>query len=127
MPHRVLATLAWRAGDREAAYDHAAQAAYLIRDQGDRYVQATSVRQLAVIIGDENPELAAELLGAADGLVSEIRVSARDAAAGIQLRQNLEAALGDRFAELVDRGRRADAVHMYSTVDAALRQIRQFP
>ncbi|HVJ95384.1 MAG TPA: hypothetical protein VNC41_00975, partial [Acidimicrobiia bacterium] len=127
MPHRVLATLAWRAGDREAAFDHAAQAAYLIRDQGDRYVQATSVRQLAVIVGDENPEVAAELLGAADGLVSEIRVSARDAAAGAQLRQKLEAALGDRFAELVDRGRRADAVRMYSTVDAALRQIRQFP
>ena len=90
-------------------------------------MQATSVRQLAVIVGDENPEVAAELLGAADGLVSEIRVSARDAAAGDQLRQKLEAALGDRFAELVDRGRRADAVRMYSTVDAALRQIRQFP
>ncbi len=127
MPHRVLATLAWRAGDREAAFEHATQAAYLIRDQGDRYVQATSVRQLAVIVGDENPEIAAELLGAADGLVPEIRVSARDAEAGARLRQKLAATLGTgRFAELVDQGRRADAPSMYATVDVALRQIRHF-
>jgi hypothetical protein len=125
MPHRVLATLAWRAGDRETAFDHATQAAYLIRDQGDRYVQATSIRQLAVIVGDEHPEIAAELLGAADGLVPEIRVSARDAAAGTQLRAALRKHLGaDRFVDFVDRGRRADTPSMYTTVDRALRSIR---
>ena len=82
MPHRVLAILAWRDGDRAVATDHAAQAAILIRDQGDRYVQATSMRQLAVIIGSVDRAVAAELLGIAEALVPEVRVSARDAAAG---------------------------------------------
>ena len=125
MPHRVLAILAWRAGDHDAAAEHASQAANLIRNQGDQYVQATSIRQLAVIVGSIDHPLAAELLGIAESLVSDARVSARDAAAGTRLRTVLLESLGtDGFAEHVDRGRRCDAPAMYATVDRALRRMR---
>jgi predicted ATPase len=124
IPHRVLATLAWRAGDRETAATHATQAAYLIRDQGDRYVQATSIRQLAVIMGDEDTEIAAELLGIADSLVPAARMSARDYEAGVELRAMLERTLGARYDELLDRGRRQDVSTMYATVQRALNRMR---
>jgi predicted ATPase/DNA-binding winged helix-turn-helix (wHTH) protein len=126
--HRVLATLAWRAGDGPTAAAHAGHAARLIRDQGDRYVQATSLRQLAVIIGSVDRELAAEVIGVADSLVPEVRVSARDAAAGTRLRSDLLDSLGDdRYSELVDRGRRADTPFMYATVERALTRMRAGP
>jgi predicted ATPase/class 3 adenylate cyclase/DNA-binding winged helix-turn-helix (wHTH) protein len=125
MPHRVLAILAWREGDHEDAAEHAMQAALLIRDQGDRYVQATAIRQLAVLVGSIDDALAAELLGIADALVPHARVSARDAAAGTQLRTSLLAALGtDRFDECVARGQRADTATMYATVDRAIALMR---
>jgi predicted ATPase len=123
--HRVLAILAWRAGDGATAAAHAGKAARLIRDQGDRYVQATSMRQLAVIIGSFDHPLAAEILGIADSLVPEVRVSARDAAAGTRLRTQLLESLGtERFAELLARGRRANAAIMYATVGRALAEMR---
>jgi predicted ATPase/class 3 adenylate cyclase len=125
MPHRVLATLAWREGDTATAVDHATQAAYLIRDQGDRYVQATSIRQLAVLLGGIDPTRAAELLGIADALVPDARVSARDAAAGARLRADLLDHLGaDAFAAVFERGRRLDLVAMYATVSRALNAMR---
>jgi predicted ATPase/DNA-binding winged helix-turn-helix (wHTH) protein len=126
--YRVLATLAWRAGDGPSAATHAAMAARLIRDQGDRYVQATSLRQLAVIVGSVDHELAAEIIGNAESLVPEVRVSARDAAAGTRLRTELLDSLGeDRYIELVERGRRADTASMYATVDRALARMRVGP
>jgi hypothetical protein len=125
MPQRVLAILAWRDGDREKAAQHATEAANLIRDQGDRYVQATSMRQLAVIIGPVDKELAAEIIGIAESLIPQVRVGARDAAAGTRLRTELLDSLGeDRFAELVARGRRSDPATMYATVGRALAQMR---
>jgi hypothetical protein len=125
MPHRVLAVLAWRAGDRATAAEHAARAAYLIRDQGDRYVEATSIRQLAVLVGSVDHPLAAELLGIADGLVPNARVSARDAAAGTRLRTTLLESLGnDGFAEHTERGRRYDVTTRYATIDRAVRSLR---
>jgi predicted ATPase/class 3 adenylate cyclase/DNA-binding winged helix-turn-helix (wHTH) protein/esterase/lipase len=125
MPHRVLAILAWRDGDTATAVDHATQAAYLIRDQGDRYVQATSIRQLAVLLGGIDPTGAAELLGIADALVPDARVSARDAAAGTRLRADLLDSLGaDAFAAAFERGRRRDTVAMYATVSRALNAMR---
>ena len=70
LPHRVLAVLAWRDDDPDTAAEHATRAAYLIRDQGDRYVQAAGVRQLAVMVGPGRPhDLAAALLGVADALL----------------------------------------------------------
>jgi hypothetical protein len=103
-------------------------AARLIRDQGDRYVQATSLRQLAVIVGSVDHELAAEIIGNAESLVPEVRVSARDAAAGTRLRTELLDSLGeDRYIELVERGRRADTASMYATVDRALARMRVGP
>jgi predicted ATPase/DNA-binding winged helix-turn-helix (wHTH) protein/class 3 adenylate cyclase len=125
MPHRVLAILAWRDGDYEAAAEHAARAAALIRDQGDRYVQAASMRQLAAIVGSVDAPLGAELLGIADGLVPEVRVIARDEVADARLREELVATLGaDDVAALVARGRRDDVRAVSATVDRALRQIR---
>ena len=128
MPHRVLAVLAWRDGDAATAADHATRAAYLIRDQGDRYVQAAGVRQLAVIVGSVDPVISAELLGIADALLPEMRVIARDAAADAQLREDLHDALGaDRLADLVAQGRRGDPRDMYGTVERALDRIREGP
>ena len=128
MPHRVLAVLAWRDGDAATAADHATRAAYLIRDQGDRYVQAAGVRQLAVIVGSVDPVISAELLGIADALLPEMRVIARDAAADAQLREDLCDTLGaDRLADLVAQGRRGDPRDMYGTVERALDRIREGP
>ena len=124
MPHRVLAILAWRDGDGPTAAEHATHAAFLIRDQGDRYVQAASIRQLAAIIGAVDLPLAAELLGIADGLVPEVRVIARDEVADQQLRANLVEVLGaDDMEALIERGRRLDTRAVYATVDRALRQM----
>ena len=126
MPHRVLAILAWRDGDFAAAADHAASAAFLIRDQGDRYVQAASVRQLATLIGTVDAPLAAELLGIADALVPEVRVIARDEIAGERLRADLDTALDpEELAGLVERGRRSDSRMAYATVERALRRVRR--
>jgi hypothetical protein len=128
MPQRVLAILAWRAGAYDEAADHATQAAYLIRDQGDRYVQATSIRQLAVLVGSIDQQLAAELLGVAESLVPRARVSARDAAAGQRLQAALLADLGDDgFATCMARGRRQDTAHMYAIVGRALGRLRAGP
>jgi hypothetical protein len=125
MPHRVLAILAWRDGDYPTAAEHAVQAASLIRDQGDRYVQAASTRQLAVIVGPVDPGLAAELLGVADGLVPEVRVIARDELADTQLREELVETLGaDEVAALVARGRRYDVRAVYATLERAFERIR---
>ena len=111
--------------DLATAVDHATQAAYLIRDQGDRYVQATSIRQLAVLLGGIDPTGAAELLGIADALVPDARVSARDAAAGTRLRADLLDSLGtDAFAAAFERGCRLDTVAMYATVSRALNAMR---
>ena len=109
MPHRVLAILAWRGGDYAGASAHATRAATLIRDQGDRYVQAASIRQLAAIIGAVDGRLAAELLGIADGLVPGVRVIARDEVADTRLRVDLVEQLGEEeVAALVARGRSHD-------------------
>ncbi len=126
MPHRVLAILAWRDGDFAAAADHAAAAAFLIRDQGDRYVQAASMRQLATLVGTVDAPLAAELLGIADSLVPEVRVIARDEIAGARLRADLDAVLDpEELAGLVERGRRSDSRMAYATVERALRRVRR--
>ena len=118
MPHRVLAILAWRDGDFAAAADHAASAAFLIRDQGDRYVQAASVRQLATLIGTVDAPLAAELLGIADGLVPEVASSHVTKSPVNICRAELDAALDpEELAGLVERGRRSDSRMAYATVD----------
>jgi hypothetical protein len=128
MPQRVLAILAWRAGNYAEAADHATQAAYLIRDQGDRYVQATSIRQLAVLVGAIDHSLAAALLGVSESLVPQVRVSARDAAADQRLRVALSSALGDDgFATCVARGRRQDLAQSYAIVGHALGRLRAGP
>jgi tetratricopeptide (TPR) repeat protein len=125
LPHRVLAVLAWRAGDAAAAADHATQAARLIRDQGDRYVQAASVRQLAATVGEVDELLAAELLGVAEALLPEGRVMARDEVADARLRAALESSLGAAtLADMIARGRGHDARAMDATVDRALARIR---
>jgi predicted ATPase len=125
MPLRVLAVLAWRAGDAAAAAEHAARAAYLIRDQGDRYVQAAGVRQLAVTVGSVDLPLAAELIGIADALLPERRVIARDELADDRLRAELDGALGaDKVADLIARGSRQDPRAIYATVERALERIR---
>ena len=128
MPHRVLAILAWRDGDPDTAAEHATRAAYLIRDQGDRYVQAAGVRQLAVIVGSVDPTLSAELLGVADALLPEMRVIARDAVADAQLREDLRDALGaEKVADLIAKGSRLDPRAMYTIVEGALERIRSAP
>jgi hypothetical protein len=125
MPLRVLAVLAWRDGDSATAERYARRAAYLIRDHGDRYVQAAGVRQLAAIVGSVDLTLAAELLGVAEALLPERRVIARDELADIRLRADLDDALGaDKVADLVARGRRQDVRGIYATVDRALDRIR---
>jgi predicted ATPase/pimeloyl-ACP methyl ester carboxylesterase/DNA-binding winged helix-turn-helix (wHTH) protein len=125
MPHRVLAILAWRDGDYEGAAEHAMRAYALIRDQGDRYVQAASVRQLAALMGPVDPLLAAELLGVADGLVPEIRVIARDEIADRRLRTRLTDTLGaQELAAVVDRAQRYDIRVANATIDRALRVMR---
>jgi predicted ATPase/class 3 adenylate cyclase/DNA-binding winged helix-turn-helix (wHTH) protein/pimeloyl-ACP methyl ester carboxylesterase len=128
MPRRVLAVLAWREGDYATAVEHATKAAVLIRDQGDRYVQGASIRQLAVLMGNVDPPLAAELLGVADSLVPSVRVIARDAVADEQLRRRLHEELGeDEYAARVETGRRQDIRGVYATVDRALRRIGTGP
>jgi hypothetical protein len=125
LPHRVLAALAWRDGDARTAADHATEAAALVRDQGDRYVQAASVRQLAVIVSRVDLTLAAELLGVAEALLPERRVMARDEAADTRLRGELYDALGpDKTEDLVARGRRHDVRSIYATVERALDVMR---
>jgi hypothetical protein len=124
LPYRVLATLAWRAGDRIAAAAHERAAVYLIRDQGDRYVQAASMRQLAVLVGDVDALLAAELLGIASVLVPEMRVIKRDEIADERLRMDLAERLGT--AELdacLAKGSRLDVRGIYATVERALQAL----
>jgi hypothetical protein len=117
--------LAWREGDTAAAADHATRAAYLIRDQGDRYVQAAAMRQLAAIIGGVDPPLAAELLGVAEGLLPELRVMKRDEIADARLREDLRDTLGgDRLTDLIARGRVYDVHTVYATVGRALERMR---
>jgi hypothetical protein len=124
LPHRVLAVLAWRDRDPPTAAAHAASAAALIRDQGDRYVQAAAIRQLAVTVGTVDPALAAELVGIADALLPEMRVIARDEAADERLRAVLADALTPtRLADLLARGRRDDARQIAATVERALHVI----
>ncbi|HEY7134301.1 MAG TPA: alpha/beta fold hydrolase [Acidimicrobiia bacterium] len=125
LPHRVLGVLAWRDRDPETAAEHAARAAALIRDQGDRYVQAAAVRQLAVTVGTVDPALAAELIGIADALLPEMRVIARDEVADERLRAVLaEALTPTRLTDLLARGRRDDARQIAATVERALQVIR---
>jgi predicted ATPase/pimeloyl-ACP methyl ester carboxylesterase len=125
MPHRVLAILAWRDGDYETAAEHATRATSLIRDQGDRYVQAASVRQLAALMGPVDPPLAAELLGVADGLVPEVRVIARDEIADTRLRVHLAEILGAGEMEaVVGHAQRYDTHVANATIDRALGVIR---
>jgi predicted ATPase len=125
MPLRVLATVAWREGDGPTAADHAGLVAALIRDQGDRYVQAAATRQFAVLIGRVDLPLAAELLGIADALLPEVRVMARDEIAGDRLRAELLQSLGaDALAASLDRARRYDARAVYGIVDRALAVMR---
>jgi hypothetical protein len=124
MPLRVLAVLAWRESDSATAAENAAKAAVLIRDQGDRYVQGASIRQLAVLMGNTDPSLAAELLGVADALVPSVRVIARDAVADEQLRVQLREVLGaDEYEARVETGRRQDVRGIYATVERALRRM----
>ena len=128
LPHRVLAVLAWRDDDPDTAAEHATRAAYLIRDQGDRYVQAAGVRQLAVMVGTVDPAVAASLLGIADSLLPVMRVIARDAVADEQLREDLQGALGaEKVADLIAKGSREDPRAMYATVERALERIRSAP
>jgi hypothetical protein len=69
--------------------------------------------------------LAAELLGAAEALLPELRVMARDALADARLRTMLDGALGsDRVDDLIARARRYDARTVYATVERALDRIR---
>ena len=122
LPHRVLATLAWRAGDRATAAAHERAAVYLIRDQGDRYVQAASMRQLAVLVGDVDALLAAELLGIASVLVPEMRVIKRDEIADKRLRAALAEQLGaGELDARMAQGGRLDVRGIYATVERALR------
>jgi predicted ATPase/DNA-binding SARP family transcriptional activator len=125
IPHRVLAHLAWREGDAATAAEHAARAGELIRDQGDRYVQATAMQQLAVIVGDVDAALAAELLGVADSIVPGIPILARDAAAVAQLEQRLQEQLP---ADVVDarreQGRRADPRGAYTLASQGIAAMR---
>ena len=101
--------------------EQARAATYLIRDQGDRYVQAASMRQLAVMAGTVDPAVAAELLGVAAALVPGIQVIKRDEVADTALRARLGEALGaDRFEALVASGKRKDMRGMYATVEDAL-------
>jgi hypothetical protein len=124
MPHRVLAILAWREGNYATAAAHAAEAALLIRDQGDRYVQAASITQFAVLLGEYDPALAAELLGVADAIVPQIRVIARDQMAQANLRAALGKALGpDEFRACLARGKRHDARGAYATVERGLQRM----
>jgi hypothetical protein len=114
-----------RDGDPVGAAEHATRAAYLICDQGDRYVQVAAIRQLAVTIGPVEPALAAELLGVADGLLPEVRVIARDAIADARLREDLRDALGaDDLEELMAVGGRHDTRTVYATVERALHTMR---
>jgi hypothetical protein len=125
MPHRVLANLAWGEGDGPLAARHAAEAARLIRDQGDHYVQAAAMRQLAVIVGDVDAALAAEMLGAADGIVPGIPVIARDVAADERLRERLREVLGaEMFESLLDRGRRNDARAAFEMAERGIERMR---
>jgi predicted ATPase/DNA-binding SARP family transcriptional activator len=125
MPHRVLANLAWREGDSATAAEHALRAGELIRDQGDRYVQAAAMRQLAVMVGDVDAALAAELLGVADGIVPGIPVLARDAAAVARLQDRLEDELGaDQLQALALKGRRTDARAAYAVASRGIMRLR---
>jgi predicted ATPase/pimeloyl-ACP methyl ester carboxylesterase len=125
MPLRVLGVLAWRAGRNEEAASYAAQAAALIRDQGDRYVQGASMRQLAALVGEFDPIRAAELLGIALALVPEIRVIKRDEVADAALQQRLREELGEETLEAtIARGRNMDIRTIYTTVEQALNSIR---
>jgi predicted ATPase/pimeloyl-ACP methyl ester carboxylesterase/DNA-binding winged helix-turn-helix (wHTH) protein len=125
LPHRVLATLAWRDGDTESAARHATEAAYLIRDQGDRYVQGAAMRQLAAMVGPADARIAAEVLGVAEGLMPELRVMARDERAQEQLLADLRATLGDaELRDLLERARSYDARAVADTVERALDAIR---
>lgn len=125
MPHRVLAWLAWRDGDAEAAGVHAAEAGRLIRDQGDRYVQAAAMRQLAVMVGDVDASLAASLLGVADSIIPGIPVIARDAAAVAQLRERLVDALGaDELDRLVQQGSTTPPREAYQLAQQGIAAIR---
>ena len=95
---------------------------YLIRDQGDRYVQAASMRQLAVLVGDVDALLAAELLGIASVLVPEMRVIKRDEIADERLRAALAEQLGaGELDARMAQGGRLDVRGIYATVERALR------
>jgi predicted ATPase/DNA-binding SARP family transcriptional activator len=125
MPHRVLAHLAWRDGDAATAAHHAALAGEAIRDQGDRYVQATAMQQLAVIVGDVDPALAAELLGVADSIVPGIPILARDAAAVALLEQRLHERLpADVVESRRAQGRRADPRGAYVLAGQGIEAMR---
>jgi predicted ATPase/DNA-binding SARP family transcriptional activator len=126
MPHRVLANLAWRDGEAIVAAEHAALAGEVIRAQGDRYVQAAAMRQLAVIVGDVDAPLAAELLGVADAIVPGIPVLARDVRAVTQLTARLEKDLGpEQFESIVQQGRRTDARAAFVTAQRGITRIRR--
>jgi hypothetical protein len=83
------------------------------------------MRQLAVIVGDVDAALAAEMLGAADGIVPGIPVIARDVAADERLRERLREVLGaEMFESLLDRGRRNDARAAFEMAERGIERMR---
>jgi hypothetical protein len=88
-------------------------------------VQAAAMRQLAVIVGDVDAALAAELLGVADGIVPGIPVIARDVAAVARLREQLQHSLGaDALEDLVQQGRRTDARAAFEMAERGIARMR---
>jgi hypothetical protein len=88
-------------------------------------VQAAAMRQLAVMVGDVDAALAAELLGVADGIVPGIPVLARDAAAVARLQDRLEEELGaDQLQTLALKGRRTDARAAYAVASRGIMRLR---
>jgi hypothetical protein len=83
------------------------------------------MRQLAVIVGDVDASLAAELLGVADGIVPGIPVLARDAAAVSRLEERLHEQLTeDDIEALRQRGRHTDARAAYTVAQRGITTMR---
>jgi hypothetical protein len=83
------------------------------------------MRQLAVIVGDIDTALAAELLGVADAIVPGISVIARDAAAVAELEERLGHQLPpEELDELRQRGRRTDARAAYTIASRGIAEMR---
>jgi predicted ATPase/DNA-binding winged helix-turn-helix (wHTH) protein len=122
--HRTLAVVAARRGDWATAARHAARAATLLNEQGDRPVQAVAFRQLALIVGPLDPELAAQLLGTAHAMLPKLHGLARDEADERRLRAHLDAVLGERAGALVAQGARLDTTARLGVAERALRRMK---